>query len=311
MPAVVRPRRARRARAVAIRPGAILRKRFELISEIGRGGLSLVYKARDLVAARAGLADATVALKIIVADKSADPDAIALMHREARRLRDLVHPNIVRVYDMDVEGDVHFMVMELLEGRSLASALKDAPGHRLEPVPVGRLVTDVAAALAFAHSRNIVHADLKPGNVFIEQSGRVKLIDFNIAYPVARAARSGEEDTVEILGRLGAVTPLYASPQRLANAEPSVGDDVYSLAVLVYIALAGERPFGARTAREAAEEELEPAPPAGLPRARWLALRRGLALDDAQRTADVQRFADEFLRPGPAALVRGLFRPAR
>ena len=304
-------RPARRARAVPIRPGTILRKRFELISEIGRGGLSLVYKAQDLVAARAGLADATVALKIIVADKSADPDAIALMHREARRLRDLVHPNIVRVYDMDVEGDVHFMVMELLEGRSLASALKDAPGHRLEPGQVERLVTDVAAALAFAHSRNIVHADLKPGNVFIEQSGRVKLIDFNIAYPVARAARSGEEDTVEILGRLGAVTPLYASPQRLANAEPSVGDDVYSLAVLVYIALTGERPFGAKTAREAAEKKLEPAPPTGLPRARWQALRRGLALDDAQRTADVQRLADEFLRPGPAALLKGLFRPAR
>src|SRR5262249_60865949 len=103
--------------------------------------------------------------------------------------------------------------------------------------------------------------------------------DCTLAYAVAGAARSGEEDTAEILGRLGAVTPLYASPQRLANAEPSVGDDVFSLAVLVYITLSGERPFGARTAREAAEEKIEPAPPAGLPRARWLALSRRLSLD--------------------------------
>lgn len=284
----------------------MLRNRFELSAEIGRGGLSLVYKARDLVAASAGLGDATVALKIIVTDKSSDPDIVALMYREARRLRDLVHPNIVRVHDMDVHGHAHFMVMELLEGRSLASALKDATGHRLEAAQVDRLVADVSAALAFAHSRHIVHADLKPGNVFIEKSGQVKLIDFNIAYPVARPSRSGEEDTVEILGRLGAVTPLYASPQRLARAEPSEGDDVFSLAVLTYIALTGERPFGSKTAQEAVEQGIVPARPAGVPRGKWNALRHGLALDDRQRTPAVSRFAAEFLRGGPAALVNRL-----
>jgi serine/threonine protein kinase len=248
-----------------------------------------------------------VALKVIVAEKSTDPDIVALMHREARRLRDLVHPNIVRVYDMDREGDAHFMVMELLEGRSLAAVLRDAPGHRLEPAQVDRLVGDVAAALAFAHSRNIIHADLKPGNVFVEKSGRVKLIDFNIAYPVARPARSSEEDTVEILGRLGAVTPLYASPQRLAGAEPSEGDDVFSLALIAYIAATGERPFGHKTAREAADENLRPAVPAGLPRGRWAALRRGLALDDRDRTPSVARFAAEFTGGGPGLLVKRLF----
>jgi serine/threonine protein kinase len=95
--------------------GRILRQRFELLEEIGRGGLSRVFKARDLVAERAGLAKPVVALKIIEAGADSDPDIVALMYREARRLRDLVHPNIVRVYDMDVEGEIHFMVMEHLE----------------------------------------------------------------------------------------------------------------------------------------------------------------------------------------------------
>jgi serine/threonine protein kinase len=287
-------RKAPSPKTPAIAPGAILRGRFELIAEVARGGLSHVYQARDLVAADAGFANPVVALKIVVADTGSDPDLIALMHREARRLRDLVHPNIVRVYDMDTEGKAHFMVMEYLEGQSLAKALRRAEGHKLDPSQVARLVTDIAAALSFAHSKGIVHADLKPGNVFVERSGRAKLIDFNIAYPVARPAKEGEEDTVQILGRLGAVTPLYASPQRLAGAEPSEGDDVYSLAVLTYVSLTGERPFGDRNAREAVEQGLVPAPPEGLARSRWNALRKGLALDDAQRTASAERFAAEF-----------------
>lgn len=286
----------------------MLRDRFELLAEIGRGGFSFVYKARDLVAVNAGLGDPFVALKIIVADKSSDPDLIALMHREARRLRDLVHPNIVRVHDMDVHRGAHFMVMELLEGRSLAAALREAPEHRLETGQVDRLVADISAALTFAHSRNIVHADLKPGNVFIEKSGRVKLIDFNIAHPVARRARGGEEDTVDILGRLGAVTPLYASPQRLAGAEPGSGDDVFSLALLAYIALTGERPFGRKTAQEAVYENIAPTIPSGISRNRWSALRRGLALDDLDRTPTAAIFAREFIEGRATALAKRLLR---
>lgn len=294
-------------RTPVIKPGALIRGRFELISEIGCGGLSSVYKARDMVADGAGLRDPIVALKIIVADDTTDPDMVALMHREARRLRDLVHPNIVRVYDMDVQGDVHFMVMEYLDGRSLARALRETESHRLEAGQVDRLVADISVALAFAHSRNVIHADLKPDNVLVERTGQVKLIDFNIAHPVARAAKMEEEDTIVILGRLGAVTPLYASPQRLAGAEPSEGDDVFSLAVLAFIAIAGERPFGKLTALKAAEEKISPARPAGLSRARWNALRRGLALDDRDRTRSISRFADEFLNAGsllPAGWMR-------
>ncbi|MCL6707130.1 serine/threonine protein kinase [Pseudomonas sp. R2.Fl] len=275
-------------------PKTPLRNRFELIEEIGRGGLSRVYKARDLVAVRAGLSDAMVALKVMAAGADVDDDLVSLMHREARRLRELVHPNIVRVYDMDSENRLHFMVMEYLEGRSLAKILREAEGHRMALPQIDRLVRDAAAALAFAHGRGVVHSDLKPANIFIETIGRVKLIDFNIAYPVARPIKVSEEDTVAILGRLGALTPAYASPQRLAGAEPSSGDDVFSLGFVAYLALTGKRPFEAKDAAAAVAAGETVVKPEGLPWWRWQALSAALALDDRERLSDVGRFARLF-----------------
>ncbi|MBR0558419.1 serine/threonine protein kinase [Ciceribacter sp. L1K23] len=271
-----------------------LRGRFELVEEIGRGGLSRVYRARDLVAVKAGLSQTSVAVKVMTAGPEVGDDIISLMHREARRLRDLIHPNIVRVYDIDSEGRLHFMVMEYLEGRSLAKVLRETEGHRLHPPQVDRLVRDVAAALHFSHHSGIVHSDLKPANIFIETNGRVKLIDFNIAYPVARPIKISEEDTVAILARLGALTPAYASPQRLQGAEPSSGDDVFSLGLVAFLALTGRRPFESKDASEAIAANEMIKRPEGLSWWRWQALSAALKLDDAKRLSDAQLFARLF-----------------
>jgi len=287
-------------------PGRVLCSRYELIEEIGRGGLSRVFKAKDLVAAKAGLARPLVALKMIVADDQADPDVIQLMHREARRLRELVHPNIVRVYDMNIEGDIHFMVMEYLEGQTMARALRAAPNHRLPSAQVDRIVADIAASLHHAHINNIIHADLKPANIFVTSSGRIKLIDFNIAYPAARAPKEDEEDTVQILGRLGGVTPAYASPQRLAGAEPSEGDDIFSLAVVIYLAVTGSRPFGAVNALEAREQGLAAIVPRTVPLTRRMALKQALSLDDKDRMKTVAAFASAYLGSPVSALLTRL-----
>ncbi|MHA7776848.1 serine/threonine-protein kinase [Roseibium sp. M-1] len=294
---------------LAIEAGTVLKDRFLLLKEIGRGGLSTVYKARDLVAARAGLADPNVAIKIMRAAPDTDPDVIALMHREARRLRDLVHPNIVRVYDMDREGDIHFMVMELLEGRPLSEVLRKSEGRSLPQAQLYRLVTDLAAALTHAHRNGIIHADLKPGNVFVENNGTTKLIDFNIAYPIARPVKTREEDTVVILARFGAVTPAYASPQRLKGAEPCEADDVFSLAMISYLALLGTRPYGKQNALEvqkaldAGEKTTFPDRPDGLSLIRWRTLKGGLALDDNSRIASAQQFAEGFCQGSLRTLV--------
>jgi len=290
--------------AAGIKAGTVLKDRFLLLKEIGKGGLSTVYKARDLVAAKAGLADPNVAIKIIRAAPNVDPDVIALMHREARRLRDLVHPNIVRVYDMDRQGDIHFMVMELLEGQPLSQLLRKTPGKCLQTAQLTRLISDLSSALSHAHGRGIIHADLKPGNVFILNNGCAKLIDFNIAYPIARPLKTREEDTVVILARFGAVTPAYASPQRLTGAEPCEADDVFSLSVLAYLACGGIRPFGDKNALEAEREKLKPSRPEGLSWMRWRALKAGLALDDFSRTDSARRFAEGFCQPGPVILAR-------
>lgn len=297
-----------RQRTPTVEPGAIIRGRYLLGQEIGRGGLTVVHEATDLVAADADLADSAVALKIVEADRKTDPDTLKLLHREGRRLRELVHANIVRVHDMDSQGRVHFMVMERLEGRSLARVLREAKGNRLSRAQVDRLVADIASALALAHGRGVVHADLKPGNIFIETTGRLKLIDFNIAYPVARAPKTDEEDTLAILGRLGAVTPRYASPQRLAGADPCPADDVFSLAIVTYIALAGRHPFAEKTPAEAAREGLVPEPPEGLDPAYWDALRRAMAFDDAHRTGSVEAFAQDFVRASRPLSVARFFR---
>lgn len=293
------------APADAALPGRILCGRFELLEEIGRGGLSRVYKAKDLVAEKIGLARPFVALKIIVADDKADPDVIALMHREARRLRELVHPNIVRVYDMNIDGDLHFMVMEYLEGQTLARALRAAPGHKLPAAQIDRIVADIGASLHHAHLNNIIHADLKPANIFITTSGQIKLIDFNIAYPAARASKEDEEDTVNILGRLGGVTPAYASPERLCGDEPTEGDDIFSLAVVLYLALTGKRPFGEGNALEAREKGMAADLPKSIPLARRMALKQALSLDDKDRMHSVAAFASAFLgSPVSAFLTR-------
>lgn len=275
--------------------GLVLKERYLLIKEIGRGGQSVVFKARDLVASKAGLANADVALKIIQAGPDIEPDFVALMHREARRLRDLVHPNIVRVYDMDRVANLHFMVMEYLEGDSLSSYLRAAADRKLEFAQVRRLVQDLGSALEFAHAKGIVHSDLKPGNVFVQTDGSVKLIDFNISAPIAPSSRWDEEDTIRILIRLGAITPAYASPQRLQGAEPCAADDVFSLAVLTYLCLNGKRPFGPKNALEAVEAEIAPERPDILSAAQWRGLSRGLAFDDASRIATVEEFLTAFL----------------
>ncbi|MTI42566.1 protein kinase-like protein [Roseibium hamelinense] len=285
-------------------PGWVLKSRFLLLKEIGSGGQSQVFKAMDLVARKAGLSTAIVAIKLMVAGEDVDPDFISLMHREARRLRDLVHPNIVRVYDMDRTGPVHFMVMEFLEGRTLSALLRESPERKLPPNHVERLVQDIGSALSFAHGKGIVHSDLKPGNIFLESSGAVKLIDFNIACPIARSIRTSEEDTLRILIRTGAITPAYASPQRLQGAEPCEADDVFSFALLTYLMLAGVRPFGPKNALEALEANATPGRINSVNDAQWRTICSGLALNDHDRTTTVREFVDGFSSANKQSLGR-------
>ncbi len=293
-----RPLAKTRLRPQPLPGGHVLRGRYEIMDVIGRGGMSTVYRAVDRLRLRARSPRPTVALKVVNTGTGIDADAVELMHREARRMQDLVHPNIVRIYDWDTDGEHDFIVMEHLEGRTLGAILKETPDQPLAMSQVATIVRAVGAGLAFAHANDVVHADLKPGNVFLTSDGRIKLLDFGNARRVEASYADSDNPTVAYHGRIGALTPAYASPEMLGQLPPTPTDDVYSLAVLTYLVASGRHPFDRATAREAIEKGLRPERPKGIGTRRWKALRAGLALERAERTPTADQFVREFLR-GP------------
>jgi serine/threonine-protein kinase len=209
-------------------PPAILGDHLELLEEVGRGGMGVVYKARDLRLGR------IVAVKFLPAEVAADEDSEKRFEREARALARLGHPGIVAVHELERDETSRYIVMEYVEGASLAERL---------PLPVEEAVAmalQVADALAFAHAQGIVHRDVKPGNILIDAAGRVRIADFGLARAVARE----EQWTVTSADR-AVGTPAYMAPEALDGAAPDARMDVYSLGVVLYETVTGHRPTGA------------------------------------------------------------------
>lgn len=293
-------------RPAPLPPGHVLRDRYEIAAVIGRGGMSTVYRAVDRLRLKARSPRPTVALKVVNTGTGIDEDMVQLMHREARRVQDLVHPNIVRIYDWDTDGEHDFMVMEFLEGRTLGAILRETPDQPLAMSQVLTIVRAVGAGLAYAHANDVVHADLKPGNVFLTSDGTIKLLDFGNSRRIDASYADSDDPTVVYHGRVGALTPAYASWEMLSQLPPTPTDDVYSLAVLTYLIVSGRHPFDRATAQDAMERKLRPMRPKGLGRRRWRALRNGLALEQAHRTPTVEQFVREFAkRPLLARLFGG------
>ena len=277
-----RPRSASRQ---TIPTGYTLRRRYRLDAVIARGGMSTVYRATDLVRVRARAADPEVAVKVVDLTGPSRNDAIELIHREARRMRELAHPNIVRVYDSDIDGPFHFIVMELLDGETLAQRLRRVPGDGLPRPAALALVACVAEALDHAHADGVVHGDLKPGNVFLTAAAGVKLLDFGLAFSAAAAVDDDDDPTVAYLSRVRGLTPSFAAWEMLAGGEPTPASDVFALGVIAYLVIAGRHPFDRRSALEARTLGLSPQRPEGLDRRRWQALAAALAFEPDGRPA--------------------------
>lgn len=278
--------------------GSCLRNRFELVEVIGQGGMSTVYRARDRIAVRARDENPDVAIKVIRSSGQYDEALSELLHREARLLRALVHDNLVRVYDSDVHGRYHFLVMELLKGRSLAAIMLERNGR---PFPLHlalRIIRSVGSGLEHMHRLGILHGDLKPANVFLTTEGEIKILDFGTALPLDPVPlNAGKPETAHPIHRVDPVTPAYASVEMLAGHPRAEGDDVYSLAVLAYYALAGAHPFQGRSADEARRKNLAPAPPVALSPDRWRVLASALAFDRDSRPATVGQLIERLARP--------------
>lgn len=190
--------------------------------------MALVYRAQDILLNRA------VALKILYPELSADPLFVERFRREAQAAANLSHPNIVPVFDWGEDNGAYFIVMELIEGTSLADVLRGS--RTLTPSRSASLVAQVAAALGYAHRSGVVHRDVKPGNILITSDGQVKVTDFGIAQAVS------SEDNLAVEGSVMG-TATYFSPEQAEGAAVDGRSDVYSLGVVLFEMLTGRAPF--------------------------------------------------------------------
>ncbi|MES0884468.1 serine/threonine-protein kinase [Roseibium sp. SCP14] len=261
--------------------GSILRDRFILDSEIGRGGMGYVYSAVDRRRLEAGHDQPYVAVKLLNESFHNDSEALRLLEAEARKSQTLAHPNITTVYDFDRDKADVFIVMELLDGIGVDRRLGQSMGMPLSPGECARILKGTCAGLSYAHSRGVVHSDLKPGNIFLLKDGTIKLLDFGLA----AAASASDDHPIQ-----DSLTVSYASPEQFERAPRDPRDDVFALGCVAYQVLSGRHPFGSRPIDEAAREGLVPETIEGLDPQAWETIRRALAYEREQRLEDVDSF---------------------
>lgn len=282
-----------------IGPGSVIANRYVIESQLGKGGMGIVFKARDRMKEEAQDSNPFIAIKILNGDFREHPQSLIALQREASKAQKLAHPNIVTVYDFSRDGTTVYMTMELMRGDSLADRIRTLRHGGLSSEEARPLILEMATGLAYAHKNEIVHSDFKPGNVFLMRDGRVKLLDFGIARAAAQAGDTEVEKDVFDAGDLGAMTPGYASLEMLNGEPPHPADDVYALGVSAYTLLTGDHPFDRLTAKEALEKGLRPVPIKGLKRREWKAIEQGLAFKRSDRTQNAEEFLQRYRGASP------------
>lgn len=208
----------------------ILAGRYELLEKIGDGGMAVVYKAR------CRLLNRFVAIKILKPEFTKDLKFIENFRRESQAAASLTHPNIVNIYDVGKEGNIHYIVMELIEGQVLSDIIKNE--GPMEFHKAVEIVKQIALALSFAHKNHIIHRDVKPHNILITGEGTAKITDFGIAKAVNAGTIVGNTGTI-----MGSVH--YFSPEQARGGYVDEKSDIYSLGIVLYELVTGKVPFDA------------------------------------------------------------------
>ena len=206
----------------------LLAGRYELIEKIGEGGMAVVYKAR------CRLLNRYVAIKILRPEFTKDAQFVENFKRESQAAAGLSHPNIVSIYDVGQEGNIYFIVMELVDGKPLSQVIEEK--GRIEYKEAIQITRQIASALSLAHKNGIVHRDVKPHNILITSAGVAKLADFGIAKAVSASTIIGGTNKV-----MGSVH--YFSPEQARGAYVDERSDIYSLGIVMYEMLTGKVPF--------------------------------------------------------------------
>jgi eukaryotic-like serine/threonine-protein kinase len=262
-----------------IESGTIIDARYEVLSRIGSGGMADVYLVRDQLLGR------QVALKLLHGRFAEDQDFVERFRREASSAAGLSHPNVVGIFDRGEWDGTYYIAMEYLPGRSLKALIQEQGPRR--PEEAIDIAVQILRAARFAHRRGIIHRDLTPHNVILDEEGRAKVTDFGIA----RAGASDMTLTGSIMG-----TAQYLSPEQAQGLAVSAASDLYAIGIVLYELLTGQVPFDGETAITIALKQVSATPPApsalnpAVPAALDAVVLRALAKDPAQRFADAEEF---------------------
>ena len=225
--------------------GTLLNNRYQLLERLGAGGMSDVFRARDLMLER------SVAIKVLHENYSNDDAFQQRFRQEARAAANLSHPNIVTVHDFGLDHGQLFIVMEHIPGKDLKTLLRQRGRYSVEEaIP---LMVQACAGIGYAHRAGLVHCDIKPHNMIVTPDGRLKVTDFGIARALSTIMPDERADVVW-------GSPQYFSPEQATGEAPSPASDVYSLGIVLYEVLTGALPFTAPTSEELARMHLEAAP---------------------------------------------------
>lgn len=224
--------------------GEMLANRYEILEKVGDGGMALVYSAKDHLLSR------IVAVKILRAQFADDDEFVERFRREARSAASLSHPNIVNIYDVGETGDIHFIVMEFVQGNNLHDLIRQQ-GHfsQDDVINVGK---QIAMGLAHAHYHGIIHRDIKPHNILITSEGRIKVTDFGIAQAMSTTNLT---QTGMVLGSVH-----YFSPEQARGVNVQAASDLYSLGIVLYEMIAGRPPFRGESPIAIALKQIQESP---------------------------------------------------
>ncbi|MED3660354.1 Stk1 family PASTA domain-containing Ser/Thr kinase [Ureibacillus terrenus] len=263
--------------------GKRINDRYKIIKHIGGGGMSNVYLAHDLILNR------DVAIKVLRYDSSNEEESMRRFQREALSATSLTHPNIVSIYDVGEDGDMHYIVMEYVKGKTLKQYIKEnAP---LSPARSVQIMKQLTSAISHAHENHIIHRDIKPQNILMDEEGNVKITDFGIATSLAATSYT---KTNSVIG-----TVHYLSPEQARGGVATKKSDIYALGIVLYELLTGEVPFSGESPVSIALKHLQAEIPsvrdfdASIPQSLENVILKATAKNPDHRYASVDEMAED------------------